>query len=277
MYQLKLKSWLIAAFFVSLIFYLSSIPGLQVLPLLRQLSSLLGRFDLSLTRFSIWLGDLIPLNFNELRPFKILSEDFLVYAGDNPAIIEFLLRKIAHVVMFFFITTALFLLASQYTKKPRTAIILAFLGGISLAFLDEYRQSFVPTRVASSMDVLINSIGVCLAIFIIHFSLFITKSARLQEYYHNKLINKSKGNKNEDNDVESSVSSVSDISSEAEKTESPNVGEDSSIEEGERSKAVEASVAPGEDSEKVLQSSQRFVDQETKIFDREALKDVSEK
>ena len=181
---MKLKSWLILTFFIGLIFYLSSVPGLQVLPLLRQLSSLLSKFDLSLTHFSKWLADIIPLNFSELGPIKILGEDFLMYANDNPAYVEFLLRKIAHVVMFFFITTAFFLLASQYTKKPSTAIIIAFFGGTTMAFLDEYRQSFVPTRVASLMDVFINFIGVSLAIFIILFSLFITKSARIQQYYY---------------------------------------------------------------------------------------------
>lgn len=184
---MKIKSWLILIFLVGLIFYLSSIPGLQVLPVLKQLSSVLGRFDLSLTRFSQWLGSILPLNFSEWGPFRILGEDFLNYANDNPAIVEFLLRKIAHVVMFFLITSAFFLLASQYTKKPRNAIFIAFFGGTAMAFLDEYRQSFVPNRVASLMDVLINFIGVSMAIFVILFALFLTKSARIQEYYYKNL------------------------------------------------------------------------------------------
>ncbi|MDR5658953.1 VanZ family protein [Serpentinicella sp. ANB-PHB4] len=187
---MKLKSWFILLFFIGLVFYLSSIPGLQVLPLLKQLNSLLGSLDLSLVRFSEWLASIIPLNFNELGPFRTVSEDFLLYANDNPAIIEFVLRKIAHVIMFFFITIAFFLLASQYTKKPRNAIIIAFLGGTTMSFLDEYRQSFVPTRVASLMDVFINFIGVSIAIMVILFALFITKSARIQEYYYKNFRNK---------------------------------------------------------------------------------------
>ncbi len=220
---MKIRSWLILIFFIGLIFYLSSIPGLQVVPVLKQLSSLLSRFDLSLTRFSHWLGGVIPLNFNELGPFRILGEDFLVYASDNPAIIEFLLRKIAHVVMFFFITTAFFLLASQYTKRPGTASIIAFFGGTTMAFLDEYRQSFVPTRVASLMDVFINMVGVCIAMLIIHFSLFITKSARIQEYYYKNFKGDKKDSDKENNSVDKEESDNKDSES------SPNIDQQTKV------------------------------------------------
>jgi len=181
---MKIKSWLILLSLVGLVFYLSSIPGLQVLPLLRHLNSMLLSLDLNLVKLSEWLAVVIPFDFSELGPLKTLSNDFLIYAYDNPAIIEFLLRKIAHVTIFFLVTVAFFLLTSQYTKKSRNAIIIAFLGGTTMAFLDEYRQSFVPTRVSSLMDIFINFTGVSIALFFIIFSLFITKGTRIQQYYN---------------------------------------------------------------------------------------------
>ncbi|SHK19307.1 VanZ like family protein [Anaerobranca californiensis DSM 14826] len=184
---MKVKAWLILFFFVGLIFYLSSIPGLQVLPVLRYVHSflegILARFDVSLIRFSNWLGNRLPFDISDLKPFKIIGRDFLTYTSDNPRIVEFVLRKFAHVVMFFFITLAFFLLASHYVKKVLTALFLAFLGGTTIAFLDEYRQSFVPSRVASLTDVFINLVGVTLALFFILFALFITKGVRMKEYY----------------------------------------------------------------------------------------------
>ncbi|SES83159.1 VanZ family protein [Anaerobranca gottschalkii] len=184
---MKVRAWLILFFFIGLIFYLSSIPGLQVLPVLRYIHSLLenilSKFDMSLVRFSNWLGNSLPFDISDLRPFKVAGRDFIEYTSDNPRIVEFILRKIAHVVMFFFITLAFFLLASHYVKKVRSAILLAFLGGTIIAILDEYRQSFVPTRVASLTDVFINLVGVTLAIFFIWFALFITKGVRMKEYY----------------------------------------------------------------------------------------------
>ncbi|WP_353892426.1 VanZ family protein [Proteinivorax hydrogeniformans] len=236
---MKVRSWLIAVFIVGLIFYLSSIPGLQVLPVLNQLSSVLGRFDVGITRFSHWVANTLPLNFSEWGAFRVLGEDFLEYASNNPRLIEFLLRKIAHVVMFFLVTIAFFLLASQYTKRPRTAIFIAFIGGTAMAFLDEYRQSFVPTRVASLMDVLINFIGVSLAIFIILFALFITKSARIQEYYYNNFKGKNKKIAKENSDAKNDV-------------------------------------VDNSKSEQVKSDSKEDLDQETKVYDRDFVKKVNE-
>ena len=75
---------------------------------------------------------------------------------------DLILRKIAHFSEFF-VLSWLWCRALVVTKTDilRSHLILLSCGlSIFYAFLDEFHQSFVPTRHASLMDVFIDSLGV---------------------------------------------------------------------------------------------------------------------
>jgi VanZ family protein len=167
----KKFAWTAAALLLLLTYYLSSIPGLKVLPVLSQINTLLKHFDTSITILAVRLVSFLP---DKLAPAKTLTADFLSYARQNPVIMEFLLRKTGHVILFFCITLAAFFLISLYQKSPGWTVFLAFLTGATLAILDELHQHFVDQRVGNIIDVFINFAGVSLATFVILFSLFLT-------------------------------------------------------------------------------------------------------
>ncbi len=167
---LKKYSWVIVLVLLFTTYYLSSIPGLRVLPVLKQVNALLHRINLGFSEIAQSLAARIP---EELAPAKTLTGDFLNYATENPVVIEFLLRKIAHVGLFFIITVAIFLLLRYYIKSPRVAVIATFLIAAAIASLDEYHQSFVDGRTGSVIDVAINLFGVTLAILLVISSYFL--------------------------------------------------------------------------------------------------------
>ena len=175
---MRKRAWIIVLFLIGFLYILSSIPGLKVLPVLRYINSVLLHFDLSIVRLSEWIASKLPLDFSELHHIDTLTGDFLTYARAHPLIIEFFLRKTAHITVFFVISLALFYLLHQYIRSSALSVLLSFLGGGALAYLDEYRQTFVDGRVGSSVDVFIDMLGVSLAVCLIAFSLFITKSGR---------------------------------------------------------------------------------------------------
>ena len=186
---MRKRAWIIVLFMISFLYILSSIPGLKVLPVLRYVNSVLLGFDLSVVRLSEWIASKLPLDFSELHRIDTLTRDFLIYAREHPLIIEFFLRKMAHITIFFVITIALFYLLHQYIRSSALTVLISFIGGGGLAYLDEYRQTFVDGRVGSSVDVFIDMLGVSLAICLIAFSLFITRSG------HKKLSEKEPPNK----------------------------------------------------------------------------------
>ncbi|SCY79696.1 VanZ family protein [Alkaliphilus peptidifermentans] len=174
----KINAWIIAIITIGGIFYLSSIPGLRVLPVLRQLNTIVMRFDVYFIRIAEIIAQRLPVDMNELTPIQTVSNDFYAYAQANPVIIEFLLRKIAHVFVFFSLTIVLFFLLNQYTYKTYSAVLISFFTATTIAALDEFRQSFTDGRVSSLIDVGIDLIGITMATLLILFSLFITKKSK---------------------------------------------------------------------------------------------------
>lgn len=168
---MKRTAWTLLFILLITTYYLSSIPGLKVLPVLRQLNELLLGFDVSLTRLAGKIADRIPA---QLGPAKTLAGDFLAYARENPTLIEFLLRKAAHIGLFFLITIALFLLLRQYLAHWGAAVTGAFVLGGLMAFLDEYHQTLVSGRSGNLVDVGIDMVGVTMATALIIFALLIT-------------------------------------------------------------------------------------------------------
>lgn len=156
-------------------YFLSSIPGLRVLPLFRQVNNFLKGIDISISRIVYHIAERLP---EQLAPARTLTGDFLVYARANPVILEFLLRKTAHVALFFLITMALFLLIRKYFRNPWAATGVTFLAASLIGVLDEYHQSFVPGRSGSFVDVAIDMVGVSAAIMLIIFALALTRHYR---------------------------------------------------------------------------------------------------
>ncbi len=189
---MRKTAWLTVLGIIGFIYVASSIPGLRVLPILRQITSIASGFDYVVGGLSEWIARQIPLNFGELAYIDTVMQDFLAYIRENPILIEFFLRKLAHVIVFFFLTIAIFFLLYQYISRANLAIVLSFIAGFSLAVLDEFRQSFVPDRVASAVDVFINMIGVTLAVFVIIFSLIITSGERYRYFKHKGVMKKHK-------------------------------------------------------------------------------------
>jgi len=190
---MKKRAWFLILIAIGIVFILSSIPSLRVLPVIKQIFKLTSGVDFGFVKLANWIAakmpqlsklpiaSKLPFNLGELNPAKEIGQDIYTYAMNNPVIIEFFLRKLAHIFVFFWITVFLFILLNQYITHRWLSVILANIGGILLAFLDEYRQTFVSGRVGSMVDVLIDSLGVFLAAGIIIFSFFITRTAKKKE------------------------------------------------------------------------------------------------
>ena len=80
---------------------------------------------------------------------------------------DFIFRKIAH-LMEYAILTFLFFRASSKNLNFRRAISYAALFSITYALTDEYHQLFVFGREGNLGDILIDSLGVFLAVFLIY-------------------------------------------------------------------------------------------------------------
>ena len=167
------KGWLIALGIGAGILYLSSIPGLRVLPVLSAIYAFIMRFDVYFVRAAHFLADRLPIDTGELGPFQEASQAFYTYAKDNPRIIEFILRKAAHMVVFYSLTLALFLVLNNRIKKTVHAVLAASVLATLVAVLDEFRQSFTDGRVSSLIDVSINVVGITIAALSLLFFMYV--------------------------------------------------------------------------------------------------------
>ena len=96
--------------------------------------------------------------------------DFFSIPTYNVEFISFLVRKGAHVVVFF-VLAILFInaiLASNLFKKISHSYICAIILSFLYACLDEFHQSFVPDRNMSFGDVVIDTVGACLGLAIFY-------------------------------------------------------------------------------------------------------------
>ncbi len=95
---------------------------------------------------------------------------------------DFILRKLAHVFEYFVLAllVAFGILKGKINnltkKKAITIFILTFLYAVS----DEIHQSFVPTRNGSFKDVLIDSFGILLAVFVLFYKFKLASRAKNQ-------------------------------------------------------------------------------------------------
>src|SRR5262245_49564678 len=79
--------------------------------------------------------------------------------------LHWLLRKAGHVTEYAILTTLWYrALRRGLGAAPRGAAVIAFAISVAWAALDEFWQSFVPSRTASVMDVATDALGALMAI-----------------------------------------------------------------------------------------------------------------
>ncbi len=79
---------------------------------------------------------------------------------------DFILRKIAHVTEYAVLTFFLIRALAQYQLSKKKILIMSFVFALLYALSDEYHQSFILGRQATLRDVLIDSLGIILIIWI---------------------------------------------------------------------------------------------------------------
>ncbi|NWQ41107.1 VanZ family protein [Bacillus sp. EB106-08-02-XG196] len=99
------------------------------------------------------------VNVIELNSIKAQSADPVDINGLNLTV-----RKVTHVIVFGMLAFLLYKSLAVY----QYSFILSWILTVIYAILDEWHQSFILGRVAAYMDVLIDSLGVFIALFLIY-------------------------------------------------------------------------------------------------------------
>ncbi len=168
---MRKKAFAAVAGLLVLTYYLSSVPYLRVLPVLRQVNNFMVRINLGIADLARAIAGRLP---PELESVGTITGDFYQYARQNPVIIEFILRKTAHVALFFAITLVFFIFWRHYLK-PVKAVAASFVCGTLAAILDETHQYYVTGRSGAIADVLIDMVGVLLAVILIAIAFLLVK------------------------------------------------------------------------------------------------------
>jgi VanZ family protein len=168
---MKRIAWTLLTLLVFLVYYLSSIPGLKVLPVFRQINGALQAMGISVTSLAGIVAARLPEQFG---PVKAVAAHFYRFAQENPEAMEFIVRKAGHLTLYFILTVAFFFLIRQYLHNPWGSLVAAALPAAALAVADEFVQSFVSGRSGSLLDVFIDWCGIGAALFFILCALFIT-------------------------------------------------------------------------------------------------------
>lgn len=81
-------------------------------------------------------------------------------------IINFIIRKLAHLIEYLILTLLTISLFKEYTKKEKIIIITSIIFCFLYACTDEYHQSLIPGRTSLFSDVIIDTTGGIIAIII---------------------------------------------------------------------------------------------------------------
>ncbi|MCF3943430.1 VanZ family protein [Oceanobacillus alkalisoli] len=149
----KYLYWLFPILWMGIIFYSSATPYEQ-----QDMKPFLGE-SVNL-EFLEPLADEVRFTYNE----SIVSIETHGVEG----IVEFFIRKGAHVFVFF-ILTLLFKLAFDKTTEMRfqNQVLLSFLLTAAYAIMDEIHQGFTPNRTAYMGDVFLDSMGSLIAVVLL--------------------------------------------------------------------------------------------------------------
>ncbi|MBO8136826.1 MAG: VanZ family protein [Desulfotomaculum sp.] len=163
----KLLAWGgVIILFLSL-WHLSSQPGLQsvpvLVPILKKINCFFAAHGINTKELLMQLE-----HCEKIRPlYQVLKQ--------NPNLAEFIVRKTAHVVLFFILTIWVFILLKIYLRNFFPVLVLSSLISLSLAVVDEMHQSFVPGRAGRWFDVGIDLVGITLAFILLVFSKMASK------------------------------------------------------------------------------------------------------
>lgn len=152
---MKIAYWLLPISWMGVIFYASAQPYEK-----QDIKPMMAKWiDVSfLEPYLSWIH--FTYHHKEISVQSLGIEQF----------IEFLIRKGAHVTVFFIL---MFLFYCALLKTTRLALAprlcVAFLLTVAYAVVDEYHQSFTPNRTAYFGDVIIDSIGALTASIVIWF------------------------------------------------------------------------------------------------------------
>jgi len=81
---------------------------------------------------------------------------------------DFFLRKLAHILEYAILTLLLIRTLKEYQLTKKRIFIFAIILAIFYASADEYHQTFIEGRVGALSDILIDSLGVFLAVSFIN-------------------------------------------------------------------------------------------------------------
>lgn len=108
-------------------------------------------------------------DFITLMILKILNLFFFVQLNAiNTDFISFIIRKIAHISEYFILTFFFYIGFYKNFKNfsKNRLLLLAIILAISYSITDEIHQTFVPNRVGSYKDIIIDSIGAIIFYFL---------------------------------------------------------------------------------------------------------------
>ena len=78
-----------------------------------------------------------------------------------PTWYDFVLRKLAHIVVFMILT---YFIANSFDSQKKIYLIFIIFAAITYALIDEMHQAFVVSRSGNAVDIFIDAIGVYLGI-----------------------------------------------------------------------------------------------------------------
>ena len=85
---------------------------------------------------------------------------------NNIDILNFIIRKSAHITEYFILTLLTISLLKEYSLKERVILLLSLIICFTYACTDEFHQAFVPGRTSLFKDVLIDTSGGLIAVLI---------------------------------------------------------------------------------------------------------------
>lgn len=112
-----------------------------------------------------WIGE--PTLLMLLPNIEFFYDGGLVSYKDPYSMLEFFIRKAAHVTVFFILAFLVWRTFAATRVRRSIALTVTALLSILYAASDEWHQSFVPGRTGHGIDVYVDSIGVLLLILFV--------------------------------------------------------------------------------------------------------------
>ncbi|MGL5328274.1 MAG: VanZ family protein [Peptostreptococcaceae bacterium] len=95
---------------------------------------------------------------------------------------EFIIRKSAHMFLYFVLAMFIFMSMYDVNKEIKTVAIISFIFTVLYACTDEIHQLFIPGRSGELRDVLVDSTGAIIGTTLIYYILKYNKYKKIEEY-----------------------------------------------------------------------------------------------